>query len=101
MQGPPSSLRKSHVQVALQKLKAMGKKHLRTLEGYFTSASTCSSLTMLLPVSSSSIEIGGTESSLVMSLLLASKFPVPVSLFNDVATSSTEKYQHIQNFKNE
>lgn len=58
---------------------------------------------MLPLVSSSSIEIasGGTESSLVMSLSLESKFPVPESLVSDAATSSTEKYQHRQHFKTE
>jgi len=71
------------------------KKYLRTLEGNFTSASACGMLTMLLLVSSSSIEAdgtgGGTESLLVMSTSessAASKF-------------SAEKYQHIQHFKNE
>jgi hypothetical protein len=52
---------------------------------------------MLLLVSSSSIEVGSTESSLAMSVSPES----PASVL-ELATPSTEKYhQHIQHFKNE
>lgn len=74
--------------------KRQWKEHLRGLEGNFTSACTSSWLTMLPAVSSSSIKVGGTESSMPV-LAMSISSPESESSANVAATaSSTEKCQH-------